>query len=126
VTNLQKTAGILPSTKAHNFASYTDCRQFGWDLQDAFINTGRWQVHADYLGLEDTDPGCFYRHRFALFGGSDCPCHQQRFSEILAKVVNRAGKTLGWPDTKTTAIFMDDDDGHGIQTSQLSEAVAMK
>jgi hypothetical protein len=54
--------------------------QFGWDLKDAFFNTGRWAEHADYMGLQDTATGEFYRHRFAGFGGSDCPAHQQLFS----------------------------------------------
>jgi len=57
-----------------------------------------------------------------LFGGSDCPSHQQHFSEVLARVLNRAGKELGWPETETTAVFMDD--GHGIQTGKISEEVA--
>ena len=71
------------------------------------------------MGLENTESGEFYRHRFALFGGSDCPSHQQRFSEVLARVMNRAGKKLGWPDTETTAEFMDD--GHGVQLGEISE-----
>ena len=96
-----------------------DCWQFGWDLQDAFFNTGRWQEHADYMGLENTESGEFCRHRFALFGGSDCPSHQQPFSDVLARVMNRAGKKLGWPDTETTAVYMDD--GHGVQPGEASE-----
>jgi hypothetical protein len=71
------------------------------------------------MGLEDTESGEFYRHCFALFGGSDCPSHQQRFTEVLARVMNRAGKKLGWPDTETTAEFMDD--GHGVQLGEISE-----
>jgi hypothetical protein len=31
-----------------------DCWQFGWDLQDAFFYTGRWQEHADYMRLRKT------------------------------------------------------------------------
>eukprot|EP00959_Pyramimonas_sp_CCMP1952_P253870 5303886-Pyramimonas_sp.AAC.1 len=30
-------------------------RMFGWDLADAFFNSGRWAEHADYMGLEDTE-----------------------------------------------------------------------
>ena len=34
--------------------------QIGWDLKDAFFNTGRWAEHADYMGLQDTETGEFY------------------------------------------------------------------
>ena len=97
--------------------------QFGWDLKDAFFNTGRWAEHADYMGLQDTETGEFYRHRFALFGGSDCPAHQQRFSKVLTTVLDKAGVSRGWADSKNTAVFMDD--GHGVQPEALSEAQAI-
>ena len=96
--------------------------QFGWDLKDAFFNTGRWEEHGDYMGLQDTETGEFYRFRYALFGGADCPAHQQRFSQMLTKVLDKAGETLGWGDTKNTAVFMDD--GHGVQPKQLSKEEA--
>jgi hypothetical protein len=50
--------------------------QFGWDLKDAFFNTGRWAEHAAYMGLQDTETGEFYMHRFSLFGGLDYPARQ--------------------------------------------------
>jgi len=34
-------------------------------------------------------------------------------------VTNRAGKKLGWPDTETTAVYMDD--GHGVQPGEISK-----
>eukprot|EP00976_Prorocentrum_cordatum_P059091 1174509-Prorocentrum_minimum.AAC.1 len=68
---------------------------FGWDLADAFFNSGRWAEHADYMGLEDTESKCFYRFRFSLFGGSDCPALQQRFATVLVKVLNKAGQEDG-------------------------------
>ena len=43
--------------------------QVGWDMKDTFFNTGRWAEHADYMVLQDTETGEFYRHKFALFGG---------------------------------------------------------
>jgi hypothetical protein len=98
------------------------CRQFGWDLKDAFFNSGRWAEHADYLGLQDSENSDFYRYRFALFGGSDCPSHQQRFSKVLTTVLNGAGAERGWPDTKNTAVFMDD--GHGVQRGDLCQVEA--
>jgi hypothetical protein len=97
--------------------------QFGWDLEDAFFNTGRWAEHADYMRLQDTETGEFYRHKFALFGGSDCPAHQQWFSKVLTTVLNKAGVSRVWADSKNTAVFMDD--GHGVQPEALSEAQAI-
>jgi hypothetical protein len=74
-------------------------RQFGWDPKHVFFNTGRWAEHADYMGLQDTETGEFYRHQFALFGGSDCPAHQQRFSKVLTTVLDKAGASRGWADS---------------------------
>eukprot|EP00959_Pyramimonas_sp_CCMP1952_P222480 4651018-Pyramimonas_sp.AAC.1 len=65
---------------------------FGWDLADAFFNSGRWAEHAAYMGLEDTESKCFYRFRFSSFGGADCPALQQRFATVLVKVLNKAGQ----------------------------------
>ena len=98
-------------------------RMFGWDLADAFFNSGRWAEHADYMGLEDTESKCFYRFRFSLFGGSDCPALQQKFATVLVKVLNKAGQGEdGWPHTTNTAAYMDD--AHGVQERGLDPAVA--
>jgi hypothetical protein len=75
------------------------------------------------MGLQDTETSEFYRHRFALFGGSDCPAHQQRFSKVLTTVLDKADASRGWADSKNTAVFMDD--GHGVQPEALSEAQAI-
>jgi hypothetical protein len=75
------------------------------------------------VGLQDTETGEFYMHRFALFGGSDCPAHQQRVSKVLTTVLYKAGVSRGWSDSKNTAVFMDD--GHGVQPEALSEAQAI-
>ena len=47
-------------------------RMFGWDLADAFFNSGRWAEHADYMGLEDTESRCFYRFRSPSGSVSRC------------------------------------------------------
>jgi hypothetical protein len=98
------------------------CKMHGWDLADAFFNIGREERFCDYLGLQDTKTGEFYRFRFALFGGSDCPSYQQHFSKVLAKVLDTAGASRGWSATKCTAVFMDD--GHGVQPADLPQAEA--
>eukprot|EP00959_Pyramimonas_sp_CCMP1952_P069484 1450205-Pyramimonas_sp.AAC.1 len=96
---------------------------FGWDLADAFFNSGRWAEHAEYMGLEDTESKQFYRFRFSLFGGADCPALQQRFATVLVKVLNAAGQEEGrWPHTKNTAAYMDD--AHGVQEAGLDPVIA--
>ena len=98
-------------------------RMFGWDLADAFFNSGRWAEHAEYMGLEDTESKQFYRFRFSLFGGADCPALQQRFATVLVKVLNAAGQEEGrWPHTKNTAAYMDD--AHGVQEAGLDPDIA--
>jgi hypothetical protein len=102
--------------------------QVGWDLTDAFFNCPRLQQHCDYLGLECGVTGEFYRHRWSVFGGTDCPWIQQRFGEILKKTLNQQGLLLppaaGWPDTTIIGVFLDD--AHGVQDASLSLPEATK
>ena len=101
------------------------CWQAGWDLTDAFFHQHRTQHHCDLLGVYRA--GEFYRFRYSPFGVADCPVIQQQFSSVLKRTANaegaRRGK-FGWPDVKTTAVFMDD--GHDIIPAHVSyqEAVA--
>jgi len=66
----------------------------------------------------DSDTGDFYRYRYSVFGGTDCPALQQHMARVLLRVLNRAGKTHGWPDAENTAVFMDD--GHGVLPAHLT------
>jgi hypothetical protein len=42
---------------------------------------------------------------------------------VLTTVLDKAGVSRGWADSKNTAVFMDD--GHGVQPEALSEAQAI-
>eukprot|EP00959_Pyramimonas_sp_CCMP1952_P079632 1665063-Pyramimonas_sp.AAC.1 len=58
---------------------------------------------------------------YSPFGVADCPVIQQRFSSVLKRTANVEGMRRGeqgWPDVKTTAVFMDD--GHNTIPSDLS------
>jgi hypothetical protein len=96
--------------------------QVGWDMSDAFFNCPRLQEHCDYLGLECAVTGEFYRHRWSVFGGTDCPWIQQRFATILKEVLNEQGQLRGleqgWPSLSLLGIFLDD--AHGVLDSSLS------
>ena len=95
------------------------CWQAGWDLSNAFFHQHRTQHHCDLLGVYRA--GEFYRFRYSPFGVADCPVIQQQFSSILKRTANAEGRRRGeqgWPDVKTTAVFMDD--GHDVIPAHLS------
>ena len=106
-----------------------DCWQSGFDMKDAFWNWARNQLDCEYMGVRHPVTGEYYRARFAIFGGSDCPWIQAENAQVIKRILNTEGlkhctspRTRDYSTFKCTGIFVDD--GHCIHDSSLTREEA--